>query len=151
MASKDYDPKKVSIHIAGQPVEGFADGTFVAINRNNQTWTVQSGAGGEYARAKSNDRTGTVELTLMQTSQTNDVLSGLLDADEADNAGKFSFALTDVNGNTLISSTDMWVQQPPAVEFGKELSDRVWTLETGNLIYASIGGSLGVLPTPENT
>jgi len=151
MAGKDYDPLKVAIHIAGQPVEGFADGTFITVTRNAQTWTNQTGAGGESARSKSNDKSGTVEITLMQTSATNDLLSGLFLADEnVSGSGKFGFTLSDENGTTNITSTDMWVQQPPSVEFGKELSDRVWTLETGNLIYAAVGGSEEVFPLPEN-
>jgi len=142
MATKDYDPNKVSIYIDGQPVEGFADGTFISISRNNQTWTVASGASGETARSKSNDKSGTVELTLMQTSAFNNVLSGKLLADEGDtNAGKFLFTLVDTNGNTDLIADQMWVQQPPTVEFGKELGERVWTLETGNLIYLSAGGT----------
>jgi hypothetical protein len=142
MATKDYDPYKVAITINGQIVEGYADGTFISVSRNNQTWTVQSGASGEAARSKSNDRTGTVELTLMQTSAFNDVLSGLFFADETGtlNAGKFLFTLTDQNGSTLLGADQMWVQQPPTVEYGKELGDRVWTLETGNLFFYNVGG-----------
>ncbi len=142
MATKDYDPLKVAITINGQTVEGFADGTYISVSRNNQSWTVQSGASGETARAKSNDRSGIVELTLMQTSAFNDILSGLFFSDEGElNAGKFVFALIDQNGNTNLAADQMWVQQPPTVEFGKELGDRVWTLETGSLLYISAGGT----------
>ena len=151
--SKDYDPLKVAIHIGGIAVEGFADGTFITVNRNSQSWTNQSGAGGESARSKSNDKSGTVELTLMQSSLTNDRLSSLMLADEnVGGSGKFGFTMTDANGNTSITSTDMWVQQPPSVEYGKELSDRVWTLETGNLIYGpgGVSGSAPIPPEPEN-
>jgi len=142
MATKDYDPYKVAITINGQTVEGYADGTFISVSRNNQTCTVQSGASGEAARSKSNDRTGTVELTLMQTSAFNDILSGLFFADETGtlNAGKFLFSLIDLNGSTILGADQMWVQQPPTVEYGKELGDRVWTLETGNLFFYNVGG-----------
>lgn len=141
MATKDYDPLKVAVSIDGQIVDGFADGTFISVSRNNQTWTVASGASGETARMKSNDRSGTVELTLMQTSAFNDILSDLLIADEGAEGGKFVFSLIDGNGAVNIIADEMWVQQPPTVEFGKELGDRVWTLETGNLTYVSAGGT----------
>ena len=141
MATKDYDPKKVAVTINGQLVEGFADGTFITVTRNNQSWSVASGASGETARMKSNDKSGTVELTLMQTSAFNDILSGLFGADELNGAGKFSFALIDENGSTNLGATEMWVQQPPTVEYGKELGDRVWTLESGEITYLSIGGT----------
>lgn len=139
--TKDYDPRKVTITVGGSIIEGFADGTFVTVSRNNQTWTTASGASGEHARSKSNDRSGTVELTLMQTSASNDVLSAFMQLDESNlNAGKFPFSLTDANGNTLIAAVEMWVQQPPSVEYGKELGDRVWTLEAGD-IKMFVGGT----------
>jgi hypothetical protein len=134
MATKDYDPKKVTINLGGHIAEGFADGTFVSVTRNNQTWQVASGASGEHARAKSNDRTGTVEITLMQTSKTNDYLTSKMLLDEgSDNAGKFAFGIIDANGATIVGAIEAWVQQPPTIEFGKELGDRAWTLEMGDL------------------
>ena len=142
MAVKDYDPKKVTVSLGGINAEGFADGTFVSISRNNQTWSTVSGASGEVSRSKSNDFSGTIELTLMQTSKTNDWLAAKLLADEGpDNAGKFAFGLIDANGTTIIGATECWVQQPPTVEYGKELGDRVWTLEAGNLQMQIIGGT----------
>lgn len=141
MATKDYDPKKVTVNIGGHIAEGFADGTFISASRNNQTFNLVSGASGETARAKSNDLSGTVELTLMQTSATNDFLSSKLLLDEGpQSSGKFSFAVLDANGTTVLQSTEMWVQQPPTTEFAKEMSERAWTLETGELIMI-VGGT----------
>ena len=138
--TKDYDPKKVTITVGGHEVKGIADGTFLTVNRNNQTWSLASGASGEHARSKSNDRSGTFELTLMQTSETNDFLSGKMVADEATNSGKFLVHVFDANGATLVKTDDAWVQQPPSVEYGKELSDRVWTIESGDITFVTIGG-----------
>lgn len=140
MAVKDYDPKKVSINLGGHIAQGFADGTFVSVSRNNQSFTLVSGASGETARSKSNDKSGTIELTLMMTSATNDYLSGKLLADEGPlNAGKFAFGIIDANGSTIVGATEAWVQQPPTVEYGKELGERVWTLEAGDL-FITAGG-----------
>ena len=149
MSTKDYDPNGVVISL-GPPIgegatlviEGFADGTFITVNRNNPNWSLMSGASGETARAKSNDRTGTVELTLMQSSASNNILSAFLSADELSNSGKFSFYMEDASSKTVISASEMWVQQAPTVEFGKELGDRVWTLETGQLTYQAVQGLL---------
>ena len=149
MSTKDYDPNGVVISL-GPPIgegatvtmEGFADGTFITVNRNNPNWSVMSGASGETARARSNDLTGTVELTLMQSSASNNILSAFLTADEATNSGKFSFYMEDGASGTVISAAEMWVQQAPTVEFGKELGDRVWTLETGQLVYGAVQGLL---------
>ena len=141
MATKDYDPNKVTINLGGHIAEGFADGTFVTVTRNNPTWQVASGASGEHARAKTNDRTGTAELTLMQTSKTNDWLTSKMLLDEGpDNAGKFTFGIIDANGSTVVAAVEGWVQQPPSTEFGKELGDRVWTIEFGD-VELFVGGT----------
>lgn len=141
MATKDYDPKKVTIALGAHVAEGFSDGTFISVSRNSQTWTVTSGASGEHARSKSNDRTATVELTLMQTSKTNDFLSAQMLLDEGPtNAGKFTFGMIDANGTTVLATVEMWVQQPPTVENAKELSDRTWTLECGDMEFF-VGGT----------
>ncbi len=149
MATKDYDANNVVITLGptlglgtSLTIEGFADGTFIAVNRNNPNWTLVSGASGETARSKSNDKTGTVELTLMQSSASNNILSGFLSGDEFNNGGKFSFRLEDHASETIITAGEMWIQQAPTVEFGKELGDRVWTLETGTLIYDQVQGIL---------
>lgn len=138
--TKDYDPKKVVVTIGPYTAEGFADGTFITVSRNNQAWNVVSGASGEHARSKSNDLSGTFELTLMQTSATNDILSQYMVLDEASNSGKFPIYIEDINGGTKIGAAQAWVQQPPSVEFGKELGDRVWTIEAGEIDYV-VGGT----------
>ncbi len=139
--TKDYDPKKVTITVGSHILEGFADGTFVTVSRTNQTWTVKSGASGEHARAKSNDRSGTIELTLMQTSASNDFLSLLMALDESSaSGGKLPFTLLDAHGKTAVGAAEAWIRQPPSVEYGKELGDRVWTLEAGDIEFF-VGGT----------
>ena len=144
MSTHSYDPANVVVNIGGHIAGGFADGTFVNVSRNNQTWTLTSGADGSTARSKSNDMSGTLEITLMQTSATNNFLSAKHAADELDGSGKFAIHLLDANGTTLLHALEAWVQQAPSVEYGKELSDRTWTIETGSLIYDSVGGVVSV-------
>lgn len=138
--AKNYDPKSVVLTLGTHIVSGYADGTFITAARNNQMFTLQSGASGETSRSKSSDFSGTLELVLMQTSISNDFLQSKASLDELNNAGKFTVGLLDENGTTIISAVEAWVQQQPSVEFGKELSERTWTLETGELIM-KVGGT----------
>ena len=132
--AKDYDPKKVTLTLGAHTAQGFADGTFITVARNNQMWTVHSGASGETARSKSNDRSGTIELVVMQTSLTNDFLSAQVALDESSlNSGKFVLGLLDSNGITVCGAVEAWVQQQPSAEYSKEISDRTWIIETGDL------------------
>lgn len=143
--TKDYDPTAVSIALgapgSSHTISGLADGTFVSIDRNNQAWTVVSGAGGEHARSKSSDRSGTITLTLMQTSISNDYLSQMMTDDETSNSGKRTLNIIDANGDTVVICSEIWVQQAPTIEYGKDLGDREWTLEAGD-IDIIVGGTV---------
>lgn len=130
MSVKSYDPAQVSVTFAGIIVEGYADGTFITAARNNQSFTLKVGSSGEGARAKSNDRSGMVTLTLMQNSASNDLLSAQMALDEASGDGIGSLLIKDLSGTTLCSAETAWLQKPADVEFAKEISDRQWVIET---------------------
>ena len=74
---KIYDPDQVSLSLAGIPIDGYADGEFVRIERETDVFSDVAGSNGEVARSKTNDNRGTVTFILMQTSKTNDLLSAL--------------------------------------------------------------------------
>lgn len=133
MSVKSYAPDKVAVIIAGVPLTGFADGTFVTVSRNSDTFTPVIGADGEVARTKSSDRSGTIVVTLMQSSNGNDLLSGLHVADEASMTGAFPAAITDTEGRTVLMSDTCWIQKPADSEYGKELGSREWTIYAANL------------------
>lgn len=138
--AKTYDPKDYSLIVGGHIVEGWADGTFLTVERTNDTWSDTVGADGEGARAKSNDKRGTFVFTLMQTSLSNSVLSGFHNADELNNGGQVPVLIKDNNGDTVCEAAAAWVRKPANVELGKEITNREWTLATTsmNMIVGSL-------------
>lgn len=128
--AKTFDPKQVSIIIGGHIVQGFADGTFAKLARNNEMFALKVGADGEGARAKSNDKSGRLEITLLQSSASNDVLSGFALADELNNQGQVPALIKDNNGTTLCQALTAWIVKQADVEMGKEITDRVWIVES---------------------
>lgn len=138
--AKTYDPKQYSLIVGGHIVGGFADGTFLTAARNNDTWSLNVGADGEGARAKSNDKSGTYVFTLQQTSNSNSVLSGFHTADEVGNGGQLPVLIKDNNGDTVIESLTAWVRKPADVELGKEITNREWTIETDKMTLL-VGGN----------
>jgi len=133
MAVKSYNPADVSIIFAGIPIEGFADGTFIVAARDNPSFNKTVGADGEGARAKSNDTGGTVTLTLMQTSISNDALSARAVLDEASGDGVGPLLIKDGSGRTLVVAESAWVQKPADAEFAREISNREWVLDSDNI------------------
>lgn len=145
MPVRTYDPKKVICTVGGVPMSGWADGTFISVERDNDSFTKVSGADGIVSRAKSNDRAGAVTLTFAQTSPSNDVLTGFAQADELANAGVKPVLIQDFNGTTVLVSAFAWVRKPPVMEFGKEISDREWVLDCADLDMFAGGNLVGGL------
>jgi hypothetical protein len=133
MSVRTYDPKNVIITINAIPMSGFSDGTFLEVDRDEPTWTKVVGADGLVTRGKTNNFSGTLTLTLKQSSPSNDVLSGLLAIDEATNNGVVPVLIKDLSGNSIYFSARAWINQYANSTFGKDISDRVWALSLDEL------------------
>jgi len=135
---KTYDPSAIAIVIAGRNLENLAD-TFVTISRAEDSYTTTVGADGEVTRNYNPNRTGTVVVTLKQSSDDNLFLSGLLAADELSKLGTFPVLIKDTNGNSLYTAAEAWVQKAADAEFAKEVGDREWTIACKELLMVSAG------------
>jgi hypothetical protein len=140
MAIYTYDPEQILIIIGGFPIYGLTDGTFLSIDRNEDAYSIFSGADGQVARVKSNNPTATMTLTLMQTSESNQILSTFALLDQASNSGTFPVLVKDIEGTTLIFSSKGWIQRMPTTEFSKDISNREWTIALSDITY-NIGGN----------
>ncbi len=128
-----YDPDKVVVSFMGNILTHFADGTFVTLERNEDAFTLMVGADGETARARNQNRSGTLTLTLMQTSPSNDILAALAAADELDGLGVGPLLVKDLQGSTLALAQNAWIKKIATAEFGKELGSREWVFEMDSL------------------
>jgi len=137
---RTYDPKDVRIVVGGFPIGGFADGTFLNLEMDEDSFSKETGADGETARAKSNNNGGSATLTLMQTSPSNDVLSGFAQADRLSNAGVVPLLIQDGSGRTTLFSATAWVRKRPAASFSKEIEEREWVLDLADVDYF-VGGN----------
>ncbi|MBX9744275.1 MAG: DUF3277 family protein [Chlamydiales bacterium] len=133
MGVRTYDPKQVIITVGGVPMSGFADGSFLTVDRDDNQWTKVTGADGTSTRIKSNNRSGNMIITLKQSSPSNDVLSGFANVDELTNAGVVPILVKDLSGNSIFFSATGWVKKYPSSEFGKDLANREWVLDLVDL------------------
>lgn len=136
---KTYSPKKVLISFNGVPLSGFADGTFIEVDRASDTFKTEVGSDGEGARTALADKSGTITVTLMQTSASNDVLSNALLTDELTNLGTGACFIKDASGRTLCAAAEAWVMKPAKAGFAKESGSREWVIATTDLTMFSGG------------
>lgn len=138
---RTYAPDRVKLVVGVHSVSGYADGTFIQIEPLGDGITSQAGADGEVARVMSADKRVKITITLQQTSKSNDVLNLLLSADHLSGGDKpFPLMLADLRGGTLIATDAAWIVNRPTVEFGKELTEREWVIETARAQF-SVGGN----------
>jgi hypothetical protein len=137
---RTFDPALVVCIIGGAAAHGYADGSFIKIERGKDAFSKYVGADGEVSRAKSNDRSGVLTLTLDQTSPYNDILSGYALLDEVDNDGVVPVAIKDLSGNSTFFSGHGWVRKMPDVEYSTEIGTREWVIELAQINYF-VGGN----------
>jgi hypothetical protein len=126
-----YDPKKVIITLGGVPIGGYADGTFIQIDPNSETWTRKVGADGEVVRSLSNDGTHTIQITLLQTSLSNPYLRMVASVDRLTGLGMLPLSFTDLNTMEVHFWPQAWVSTEPSTGRAKETTDVQWTIHTG--------------------
>jgi hypothetical protein len=141
-AQKTYNPADVTLSVGGKQISGYANGTFLKIERDEDSWAKDTGADGETCRTKSNNRGGKITFTLMQSSASNQVLSALAALDEISGGGAVPVMVRDNSpgGKSLYFCEQGWILKPANSEFSKSATTREWVIDTGNLIV-NVGGN----------
>lgn len=110
-------------------ITGAADGEFLSISREQESVTFRRGVKGSM-RTRWLHRDLNISLSLLQTSQSNDVLTRILQADEnaMDNSELFGISIIDKSGRTTHYSGQAFITSMPDHGFSTEGDTRTWTL-----------------------
>lgn len=137
---KHYDPAQVVIMFGVAKLEGTAPDGRVSIEFPEGYGHVV-GTDGEVARFKINDPTCKVTVPLLQTSQSNDVLTALYLADRvAPTGAPLTLFIKDINGTSLFTAAGAWIVGLPATRFVGGVEAREWTFQTAAVI-PFVGGN----------
>lgn len=130
-----YDPDQVTVSFAGILVQGYADGEFVRIEQESDDFSDVVGTDGEVSRSKTNDRRATVTFVLMQTSESNDLLSAVSNLDRSlpNGLGVGALYIRDRQGSALYRAASAWISKPPNVSFDRTATSREWTIRCEKL------------------
>lgn len=137
----NYSPDEVMCSFLTVIVSGYADGTFIEVERNEDGFTEYVGSGGEVCHTRSLNKTAKVTLTLMQTSPINDLLSAIAIQDEFDGSAYGPFMVSNLNGDTLCQAAECRIAKMPKMERGKDSGTVVWTFMAANM-EIFIGGNV---------
>jgi hypothetical protein len=146
MSLLTYSPSEVNVLIAGLlAVSGYADGQFVNISKDETPFQYAKSMDGGLARLCKKDDTYTIQLTLAQTSPTNNVLSLLHKIDRLRGVGKFPLFIKDGSGTFLLYASNCWVESLPSVSFSNGMETRVWSIKASFADMTVGGNDTGLL------
>lgn len=72
-----YDPKKIIAVVGGVVVEGYAEGTFLEVTRNEDDHTYSGGSDGKGTFNINPNKSGTIKFTLQHNAKSVNLLSTL--------------------------------------------------------------------------
>lgn len=130
----NYSPDDFSIILSKgdfvHKITGFADGTFISMERLVPTSEPYQGVGdNSMARTKRRVTSMNVTISLHQGSPSNYVLQKLQDADAQDplsNEWVFNCTIKDLSGQTIMSTANAIIMAPATADFSTTIETRDW-------------------------
>lgn len=137
----NYCPESVNCLIGGIiPVEGFVDGTFISVDKDEMPYSSVRMPDGTIARKKNNSQTYTITITLHNGAETNNLLTKMWQLDELTDRGKFPLLIKDQSGSDLLFSTESWIEGIPSMAKSNAIDSRVWVIKSAYAVI-NIGGN----------
>jgi hypothetical protein len=137
-----YDPTKLTVIVGGVIVSGFIDGDFITAKRDEDLYMKRVGADGHVARSRNANKSGTIEITLLQSSPAVNEIAALVALDNFLFDGDILIPISVLSPGTnaeLVASTQSWLKTPPEMVFSKEVGDRKFIFDCADL-KMSLGG-----------
>lgn len=138
-----YDGSEVYVTVGPVLLTGFSDGDSITATKSANFYEKRVGLDGSVGRARNTDKTGTIEIRLLQTSIANDEMSSLLNLDSLTSDGKavFPVSVMDFSGRSVIAAGQAWVESiGPAAFSTNAVGERIYTLQCADL-KMFIGGN----------
>jgi hypothetical protein len=133
MTTKTYSANEVTCLVGLINIDsGRGDDTFIKISQKTKRFSSKAGIDGEVTRSESKDDTHVVEITLMQSSDGNAVLSAMHLIDRATRQGIVPIMIKDRQGNSVFGSLEAWITGWPDREYKKEVDTVTWEFEVAN-------------------
>jgi hypothetical protein len=146
-----YAPNDVTIVVTQEStgmshiIGGFSEDAIVTIDRNADTFTLYTGADNTNTRIYNANTSGTITLSLQQTSASNDILMGLYEQDRTSRNGLFSIRVVDNSGRSGYFSEEAYIGVVPGSAFANSMQTRDWVIHAP-LLDTSIGGNTILSP-----
>lgn len=127
-----YDPLKVNLIVGDVAIVGFAEGSMIEVERNEDAIYPYVGTKGEVSIAESADKTGTIKVVLKQTSPSVGYLNTLAKQKGDDSFFPVSIVNMNTNGQSA-SGTKCRVKKMASESYDKEITEREFEIFVADL------------------
>lgn len=137
---REYSPENVVITWGGKlVVKGVADGTFLTATRNSPRTETVVGGKGDVGITRKADRTGIIEITLLQNSPTNQHFSYLVNGEDLRGVlTRANIQVSDPSGSMLVIGKRCHLQTPAPITLGDGQNANVWSFFVEDLVYLQL-------------
>ena len=141
-----FSPNEVAVIITQQSsgmshiLGGFAEDSIVSVDRNAETFSLYTGADDTNTRINKANTSGTITISLQQTSASNDILTALYENDRASRNGLFSIAVRDNSGRSSYFAEEAYIGVVPSSAIANSMQTRDWVIHAPKM-SSLIGGN----------
>lgn len=141
-----FSPNEVTVVITQQStglshiVGGFAEDSIVSIDRNADTFALYTGADDTNTRIYNANTSGTMTISLQQTSASNDILTAIYENDRGSRNGLFSIVVKDNSGRSNYFSEEAYIGVVPSAAIANSMQTRDWVIHAPRMTSV-IGGN----------
>lgn len=137
---KNYSFLNTTLLVNGVEIDGWDEGDdVITMERLNDSASDKAGAKGEMVVSLSADRRGLVRFRLMQTSDSNKVLSALVGLQENGAFVPTFVQFKDVMTGDLASGTQGYIPRPASIVRGTTANSQEWEIRVERLDLIHLG------------
>jgi hypothetical protein len=142
--TKKYLPDEITVQVGGDLIHGWAPGEFVVIEENAPRMEQVVGTDGEVAVSRILDRTATITIKLLQTSDSNDIFEDMMAKNQNGPGlpGVKNIMIRDRQGRSLHEAPQCFVLEAPSATYDKSATPREWKLGVPQLSNQIKGASV---------
>jgi len=129
-SARTFNLAQCQFIVNGLPIEGFGESDAAVWAPDEDLYTKVVGADGEVSRARTNNYSGSLTITLMSTSKSNDVMNALMILTKLISAGDMAAILIqDLGSPDRFFGQKCWLKREPDMSFGRDVTERTWTFD----------------------
>lgn len=121
-----YSPSEVVFTLAGTTISGWDR---ITIKRSAPSFKMVRGIRNRHTRVRNKDTSATIEIELLGTSSSNDLLTAIVEKDEKFGTGRIELMIKDTLGTFNFNSIEGYITGYADMSFGGDVGTRTWVIE----------------------